>query len=382
MTYLLFIVKSALFDFSRNKLRTLLTSLGILIGVSSVVLLIAFGLGLKAYIREQFESLGSNLVYVIPGTFSGGAGFRPGAFGAIRFDEEDFMHLEKIKESIAVAGIFSKTVRVATSGDAKTIDVFATTAKIFSIRNLEAEFGDVFTSRDLAKRNKVAVLGPKIAGELFDNPEQSIGKTIKIESQAYTVMGILLSKGGGGFGGPEFDNFIYVPYTSALQLNPNKEFISFYIQAKTEEEIPIVKEKTNAILTKRYKEDVFSVVEQTEIISTVTSIFSVLNTVLVAIGAISLVVGGVGIMNIMYVTVTERIKEIGVRRAVGATKRDILMQFLTEAVILSLIGGFAGLLLSFLITLIIQRFFPAYIDTASVLIALFVSSLVGIVFGV
>lgn len=384
MNYFLFIIKSALFDFTRNKMRTVLTSLGILIGVSSVVLLLAFGLGLKAFIKGQFESLGSNLVYIFPGTFGGrgGLGFRPGSFGSTHFDEKDLVTLRKIKEANAIAGIFSKTVKAVNKGDTSYIDLFASTPEIFPIRNFEINLGRLFNKSDVAKRSKIAVLGPKIADELYGTADNALQKTVKLDNQAYTVVGVLKSKGGGGFGGPDFDTFIYVPYTSAIQFNPDKKFIAFYLKAPDEKSIGILKEKAKQLLSKRYKEDVFSVVEQTEVLDTVQSIFGAMNIVLVAIGAISLIVGGVGIMNIMYVTVTERIREIGIRRAIGATKRDILVQFLSEATILSLLGGLMGLTISFIIVLFVQRFFPAYIDLTSVLIALIVSSLVGVIFGV
>lgn len=380
MNYFLFIIKSALFDFSRNKMRTLLTSLGILIGVSSVILLLAFGVGLRVYIKNQFESLGSNLLVVFPGSFSG-AGFRPGSFGGVRFDEQDLQKLRRVKSATAV-GVFTKTLRIIGEGNDKLTDIFAATDQIFPVRNLQADIGRVFTKSDVEKRAKVAVLGPAIAKNLFGDPEKSIGKIIKVDTQAYTVIGILISKGGGGFGGPNFDDFVYIPYTTATQFNPKKEFVTFYLKAENELGIPSIKAEATRLLLQKYKKDEFSVIESTEILSSITQIFSVMNLILVAIGAISLVVGGVGIMNIMYVSVTERIKEIGIRRAVGATRRDILTQFLTESVILSLIGGVAGLVLSALIVLAVQQVFPATIEPMTVVIAIGVSSLVGIIFGV
>ena len=383
MKYFLTLTKNAFLDFSRNKLRTMLTSLGILIGVSSVVLLLAFGLGLKAYIQNQFESLGSNLILVLPGAFAqGGTGFRPGSFGAIRFDERDLANLKKIKEVLFIAGAFVKTVRVSSSGDTQSVDIFATISDYFPVRNFEIDTGRLFNNGDVDKKSKVAVLGPKIADKLYGNASDALAKPVKVEGQAYTVIGVLKGKGGGGFGGPDIDSFVYVPYTAAYQFNPNKSFIAFYIKARDENSIADIKLKATQILGKRYKKDDYSVIEQTEILSTITSIFGVLNMILVAIGAISLIVGGVGIMNIMYVTVSERIREIGVRRAVGATKQDILLQFLVEATTLSLLGGLMGLAISFTVVLAVQRFFPAYIDLASVLLALIVSSGVGIVFGV
>lgn len=384
MNYVLFIIRSAIMDFSRNKVRTFLTSLGILIGVASVVLLLSFGLGLRVFITQQFENLGTNLIYIIPGSFGqgGGIGFRPGAFGAIRFDEKDLATLTKIPDAAAVVAVFAKTIPASSARQSKTTDIFATTPEIFPVRNFELETGRYFTGSDMDKRSKVAVLGPTIATDLYLSAEAAIGETISLQSQSYRVIGVLKPKGVGGFGGPDFDSFVYVPYTAAIQFNPDKKFIAFYLKAESEDSLTHVKEQARKLLSKRYKEDVFSIVEQTEFINTVSSIFRVMNLVLVGIGAISLIVGGIGIMNIMYVTVTERIKEIGIRRAVGATRRDILVQFLAEAVTLSLLGGIAGLTIAFIVVLFVQRFFPAYIDLPSVLISLVVSSVVGIVFGV
>jgi ABC-type antimicrobial peptide transport system permease subunit len=221
-----------------------------------------------------------------------------------------------------------------------------------------------------------------IAEDLFGSADLAVGKNIKVADLTFKVVGVLKGKGGGGFGGPQFDSYIYVPYKSAVSLNPDKKFLTLYVQAESRNLIPAVKDQIKTAFLKRYKEDDFSIVESTEILNAINSIFNVLNTVLVAIAAISLVVGGIGIMNIMYVSVVERIKEIGIRRAIGAKKIDILSQFLTESVILSLLGGFLGLGLSYVIVLLIQRFFPAYIDLPSVLIALGVSSAIGIIFGV
>ena len=279
-------------------------------------------------------------------------------------------------------GVFTKTLQVSTTGDEESADIFATTAEIFPVRNFEIEEGRLFDKSDVDKRAKVAVLGPKIADKLFTNRSDAIGKTVKISDQAYRVVGILKAKGGGGFGGPDFDSFLYIPYTAGTQFNPEKNFVTFYIKAESEDAVPVVIERVKQLLGKRYKADEFSAIEATEILGTITSIFGVMNMILVAIGAISLVVGGVGIMNIMYVSVTDRIKEIGIRRAVGALRGDILTQFLAESVILSLIGGLSGLLISALIVLGIRQYFPATIDPTTVAIAIGVSSAVGIIFGV
>lgn len=384
MNYTLFILKSALEDFRRNKMRTFLTSLGILIGVASVILLIAFGLGLKKYIQNQFESLGTNQVIVFPGQILQGGGFRSGggSLGGARFDEKDVFNLKKIKASLYVVPMFVKTLKVRGDGKSEISDLYATTADMFPVRNLEIDKGSFFEKGDVEKRSKKVVIGSKIAEKIFGSADSAVSRIIKIENQGFRVAGVLKSKGGGGFGGPDFDSFIYMPYKSAYSFNPDKKFVVIYLKAESPESIPSIKKDIKDILLKRYKEDDFSVIEQTEILKAVSSIFGVLNIVLVAIAGISLIVGGIGIMNIMYVSVIEKIKEIGVRRAIGATRSDILFQFLAESIILSLIGGLAGLSLSFIIVIFIQRFFPAYINIQSVMIALGVSSLIGIIFGV
>ncbi len=384
MFNLAFILKSAFEDFRRNKIRTFLTSLGILIGVASVILLIAFGLGLKKYIKDQFENLGTNLIIVLPGQILQGGSFRSSgtALTGIRFDETDVMKLKKIKKAEYVVPVFMKSVTVSGNSQAEIATLYATTAEIFSIRNLEIDQGKLFGTTDVENRSKKAVIGIKIADKLFGSSENAIGRSIKFDEQNFSVIGTLKSKGGGGFGGPDLDSFIFIPYKSSASFNQDRKFYAINIKVTDESDLGSVKEEIKTILLKRYEPDDFSVVEQTEILNAVSSIFSILNAVLVAIAAISLIVGGIGIMNIMYVSVIERVREIGIRRAIGALAKDILFQFITEAVILSLLGGFLGLLLSYLVVFFVQRIFPAYIDFYSVLIAIVVSSIIGIVFGV
>ena len=385
MTYFFFIIKSALSDFSRNKGRTFLTSLGILIGVLSVVLLTAFGLGLKKYIKNQFESLGTNVVSVVPGKLLRNGNFQnngPASFGSIRFDEKDMLMLKRLPLATYVSPSFTKSVTVTAMGNTEFGDIYTVSAEIFPARNLNPEFGELFTVEDEEKSAKVAVLGPKIAEKLFLDKQDAVGKKIKADGISFTVLGVLEDKGGGGFGGPDFDSFIYIPYKTGYLYNTDKKFVAFVVAAEDESRVPMLKEEVTTELLKRYKEDDFSVIEATEILDAISSIFNILNTVLTAIAAISLVVGGIGIMNIMYVSVTERTREVGIRRAIGAKAADILLQFLSEAIILSLFGGMSGLLLAYLITLAIQSVFPAYISLDSVILAISVSTGIGIIFGV
>jgi putative ABC transport system permease protein len=384
MKYTLFIIGSALEDLRRNKIRTLLTSLGILIGVASVVLLIAFGLGLKAFITNQFNNLGTDLLFILPGqTFRNGSFRGPGqAMSAVNFDDRDIVALKRIKSLETVVPQFTKTVTANAEGNSESTDILITNEDIFPTRNLVTKYGRPFTKSDNQKRAKVIVVGPKIAEKLFGSAELALNRIVKLDNQGFRIIGVLESKGGGGLGGPDFDSYTYMPERSAISFNPDKKIISVIIKPKNADDLGKVKQDISTTMLKRYKEDDFSIAEQTEVLNAISSIFSALNGVLVAIAAISLVVGGIGIMNIMYVSVAERIREIGIRRALGALKNDILFQFLAEAITLSLFGCVLGVGFSFVITLIIQQFFPAYINAESVLIAVGVSSLIGILFGV
>lgn len=384
MNYFTFLLKSALFNFSRNKGRTILTSLGILIGVMSVVLLTAAGLGLKKYISDQFESIGTNTLRVIPGTAIRNGQFQGGAssIGTIRFDEKDLRTLQRIRSLEFVAPVFTKNGKVSYGKENKFGDLYATNDEIFPVLNFTAQYGELIKKGDSLKSTKIAVIGPKLAADLFGNPEDAIGKKIKFENLSFRIVGVTKAKGGGGFGGPDLDALIFVPYRSAFSFNPDKKFLTLAVKVKAGESIPAVKKDITTSLLRRYKEDDFSVFEPTEILSALNSIFNTLNIALVAIAAISLVVGGIGIMNIMYVTVTEKIKEIGIRRALGARKNDILFQFLIESVILSLFGGLLGLIFSFIIIFFVQSVFPAYIDIPTVALAIGVSSGIGVIFGV
>lgn len=380
MNYFLFIFQSSINDLFKNKLRSFLTTLGIVIGVASVVLLLAFGLGLKNYINEQFNNLGSNLVFVLPGqVFSRSGGFAASR-SSVTFEEKELINLKRTKFSTAVVPVYQKSGLFQGQGKEESGILYATSEKIFSVRNLNPQYGEIFKKADLSK--KVAVIGPEIARKLYGSEKEAIDKKIKIEGQTFKVIGVLESKGGGGFGGPNLDTFVYVPYKTTFNITGKKIFNLFILKADSENNIVALKDEAEKAMLKNYKKDDFTIADAKEILNTIQSIFAVLNMVLVGIGAISLIVGGIGIMNIMYVSVTERTREIGIRRAIGALEKDILYQFLTESVILSFLGGLIGLTISYIIVFFIQRFFPAEINLLSVLLAIGVSSLIGIFFGV
>lgn len=380
MKYILFAIRSAFADFARNKGRTLLTSLGILIGVLAVVLLTAFGLGLKKYIQDQFNSLGANLMMVMPGNKE--AMMSGGGVGGIRFDERDATKVARIKSITYLAPVFAKPgAKITANGKKEIIEIVASNENIVPVMNIELQEGRLLEKPDIQKGSKVIVMYSGLAKKLFPTAVDGVGQNVVIENQNYKVIGIAQSKGGGGLGG-NTDNQIYMPFKAAYSFNPDKKFYGLYFKVGSKDDVAETKREVTDLLIKRYDKDSFSVMEETELMNTISSIFGIVNTVLVAIAAISLVVGGIGIMNIMYVTVTERIKEIGIRRALGARKSDILQLFLVEAIILSVLGGALGLLLAYGIVSLIQPLFPAYIDVGSVILALGVSSGIGIVFGV
>ncbi len=381
MTQLIHLIKTAFADFRRNKVRTVLTSLGITIGVLAVLMLVAIGIGLQNYLKQQFESLGSNLILILPGggfTGEGGGAFGPGLIAGAKFDEKDIAALEKIPELAYIVPASIATTTVEGGGEETTGYAQGTNEQIFKALNIEPVAGEIFSKADVQRRAKIVFLGFSIAKKLFGNPDDAVGQTVRLKNQRFRVIGVGEKKGDN-----EMDNGALIPYKTTFgTINPTETFFSIYIGADTEDNVEIVKNKAEEILLKRYDEEDFSVAEQSEILATFNQIFGIVNIVLVAIGSISLVVGGIGIMNIMYATVTERIKEVGVRRAVGATQNDILLQFLTEAVLLSIIGGGLGLILAAIVVLLIQPFFPVDLNFFAVVITLAISSGIGIFFGV
>ncbi|MEI7652903.1 MAG: ABC transporter permease [bacterium] len=384
MNYFVALFISAIDDFGRNKVRTFLTSLGILIGVLSVVLIIAFGLGLTKSINEQFESLGSGQLVLFPGQVLANGRFRGGGGNqaVTRFTEKDIEDLKRLRElKYALPSVQRSTTAVA-QGITEPADLLMSTTDIFPVRNFSLDVGRLFTSQDDSKRAKVAVLGFEIARKLFGEAGNAIGKSVKMEQHTFTVIGTMKKIGSAGFGGPDFDNNIIIPFKTGFLYNTDKKFSSAVLVARDPNKLDATKVAITQALKRTYKEGDFSIVELSQIQGAVTSIFGILSSVLTGIAAISLIVGGIGIMNIMYVSVSERIKEIGIRRALGAYQSDILWQFLVEAVVLSLFGGTLGILLAFVLVAIAQSFFPAYINWQSVAIALGVSSGIGIVFGV
>jgi len=373
------LAKSAFSDFRRNKVRTLLTSLGIMIGVLSVVMLISLGLGLKNYIKNQFESLGANLIMILPGSgFGGQGGFGPGLVGGAKFDEKDVRSLERIPEIKYIVPTYFKSAKIEGPSKDEFGYIMGVNEEYFKLMNIKLEAGSLFGESENQARAKITVLGYSLAEKLFTNPSDAVGRTVRFSDQRFKVIGVSQKTGDN-----EGDNSVVIPYKTTFgSINPGKTFWAIYLGIESDSQVQTAKDKAKETFLKRYDEDSFSVTEQSELLSTINQIFNILNAVLVAIGSISLLVGGIGIMNIMYASVTERTKEVGIRRAVGATQEDILMQFLTESALLSALGGAMGLILATLIVLIVRPFFPLEINFLSVVVTLGISSAIGIFFGV
>lgn len=369
-----------------NKLRSGLTVLGIIIGVWAVILLVAIGNGLKFYISQQFEELGSNLIFIMPGNvFNQQGGYRPSAemsmLSGAKFDERDVNKLKRLFAVKSVIPAVFKTVSISSGRKRTAGEILGTTSEIESARNLTPIKGRFFTEAEESRGKKVAVLGYQIADDLFEN-EDPIGKKIKIEDRRFTVIGVTPKKGGGAGGmGQSLDQRVYLPYRAAWSFTDEEKFTFIFLEAKSEKEVDLAKEEAKEVLLERYDEEDFSIADQTEMLGVVNDILGVLTAALAGIAAISLIVGGIGIMNTMYATVAERTREVGLRKAIGATNKAIRNQFLLESVILSLAGGTIGLLSSIITTILINRFFPAKITLWSVFLSLGVSSLVGIIFG-
>ncbi len=369
-----------------NKSRSFLTALGVIIGVGSVVMLTSIGTGLQAYVSEQFDELGANTVLVFPGDpFGEDGGFnRENQLSALsnsKLEMEDVADIKKIREYVQTAIPFAtRTERVSYRGEEKNVSIVGSTHEYPDVQsNIQPEKGRFFSKIENDSKEKVIVLGFDVAEKLFGTIDP-IGKTVQLGSQNYKVVGVQ-EKAGSSFGGPSFDTYVYIPIQTYFKQFDTKTIVEIIVKTKSAENIPQSISAIEKQLGKKYKEDEFSVFDQSQILETINQILSVLTIGLGGIASISLVVGGIGIMNIMLVSVTERTREIGLRKALGATPNTILLQFLIEAAIISIFGGIIGLLIAYLGTLAMQIYFPAKVTLDSVILAFGVSTLVGLVFG-
>lgn len=362
--------------------------LGIIIGVGSVVMLTSIGAGIQKYIEGQFESIGSNTVYVVPGNpFGENGGFGDVERSSIEQTQEllTVKMMERLKRQLRedVVDAIPLTVfpgKAKYKAEEKKVSFLGTYESYETVLTTKAVRGRWFTKPERDGNKRVIVLGHKLAEELFGDIDP-INKNIKVNDATFKVVGVLEEK-GGGFGGPGFDSYGYIPFSTATKLFDSNVINQIAVQVRDRDRIDITIDHIKQELEKDLKEDEFSVFDQTKILETINSILGVLTAGLGGIAAISLVVGGIGIMNIMLVTVTERTREIGLRKALGATPNQILLQFLIESATLSILGGMIGVIIAFVGSLIIQQFFPAQVTIQSIILAFVVSGAVGVIFGV
>ncbi|MFA6227418.1 MAG: ABC transporter permease [Candidatus Paceibacterota bacterium] len=372
-----------------NKVRTGLTMLGIVIGIASVIAMLAVGNGATSSIQSSIESIGSNLVVISPGApRTVGSQVRASRGSANTLTMSD---VEAIKSGVTSAKYVAPTVssqkQVVAAGTNTNTSVMGTTPSYVDIKNLVLDIGTFFTDEQVTQLARVAVIGPTTRDDLFGTGVDVVGKTIRISGNEFTVIGITQAKGGAGLGSA--DDIVYIPISVAQQFFTGNKYVStINISAQTADLVTDVQNQATDILLSRHniadvtKAD-FNTMNQSDMLATASSITATMTYLLAAIAGISLLVGGIGIMNMMLTTVTERTREIGLRKAVGAKKRDIRLQFLVESIVLTTIGGIIGIITGFGIAWIITLtgLLTATISFTSVILSFGVSAIIGIIFG-
>lgn len=379
------IAKNALM---RNKFRAFLTMLGIIIGVASVIAMLAIGQGSKKSIQDQMSSMGSNLVFIMPGSQQRG-GVMVGGSSNQTLRMED---VEAISQECTAISAISPELR--TSGQVVygnlnwPTTIYGSNAEYLDIKKFILESGRVFTDKEIKSLAKVCLVGQTVVEKLFGKGVDPIGQTIRFKNTPIKIIGILSDKGENSFGQDQ-DDMLIAPYTTVQRRFLAIDYIQgIYTSAVSEERTDEAISQLQTVMRKQHKitnpeNDDFRVMSQSELVKTFTSISDILTTLLGAIAGISLLVGGIGIMNIMYVSVTERTREIGLRMSIGGKGRDILMQFLIESTMLSVSGGVIGILFGFLISSVVGSLmgWPVVVMTQSVVVSFLVCSAIGIFFG-
>lgn len=372
----------------RNKFRAFLTMLGIIIGVASVIAMLAIGQGSKQSIQDEMSSMGTNMIFVMPGSDQRG-GVRMSANEMQSLELSDVEAIRKNCSAIsAVSPMVNNSGQAVVGNNNWPTTVYGVNNEYLGIRKYNISTGRNFSDREIKTYAKVCLIGQTVVENLFLNGSNPIGQSIRIGSIPLKVIGILEEKGENGMGQDQ-DDIIIAPYTTVQKRMLAITYIqSIFASAESEEKNDLAIEQLSETLRRTHKigpndEDDFNVRSQTEMVQTFTSISDMMTALLGAIAGISLLVGGIGIMNIMYVSVTERTKEIGLRLSVGGKGRDILMQFLVESVLLSVSGGAIGVVFGILVTYAVSSLmsWPVVIMTSAVLVSFLVCSGIGIFFG-
>jgi len=392
-TFHMFLIQSwqtlfiALRALRRNKLRSSLTALGIIIGVAAVVAMVAVGNGAQASITKQVAALGENLLTVFAGSkSSGGVNSGLGSASTITLADTEAIARE-IADVVAVSPEDSTTAQAIANGRNWSTTVVGESPQYLQIRDWKLTSGSMFTDREVRSAAKVAVIGSKTALELF-GPINPVGQSVRVKNIPFVIIGLLESK-GAGMGGQNQDDRIIIPYTTAMKRVTGDRYLrSVNLQIRSSERMEIAQAQITSLLRQRHRltagqDDDFNIFNQKDIADTVSSVTGIVKLLLGAISSLSLVVGGIGIMNIMLVSVTERTREIGIRIAVGAQPSAIQLQFLIEAVALSLLGGFVGVVLGIVVAQLVGSVstFQPIVTADSIVLAFGVSFAIGVFFG-
>jgi putative ABC transport system permease protein len=384
---ILMTLRIALKALNRNKLRTILTMLGMIIGVGAVITMVALGTGARTTIEERVKSAGTNMIMVNAGNFSQG-GVRMGQGNSTTLTPDDANVIRQLPGvQYAAAGANTRSQVIAGNQNWST-QVQGTDVDLPLIRSWPNKYGSFFTTQDVTGAQKVAVLGSVVSGILFGDDVDPTGQIIRIKNQPFKVIGVMTSKGQSSMGQDQ-DDTIFVPYTTVMKkLQGQQNINNVTVSAASSDEIQDVAESIRGTLRIRHKiangdADDFMVRTLEEMASVQTETTKTMTTLLASIAGVSLLVGGIGIMNIMLVSVTERTREIGLRMAIGARGKDVLLQFLVEAIVISLIGGMIGIGLGFGLSAAVQRFmqWPADISADAIALAFGFAALTGVFFG-
>jgi putative ABC transport system permease protein len=381
-------LKAALRSLSKNKMRTFLTMLGIIIGVASVIAMLAIGQGSKESIQAQISNLGTNLLTVFPSASMTG-GVRMEAGTSVKMTIEDYTAVSKRCPAVMYS---TPTVRVSgqlISGSQNwRTSVWGVNPDYFDIRNLEVQSGTLFTAAEDHAATKICVVGQTVAKYLFGEGIDPVGKQVRINKIPFLITGLLTAKGQNAFGQDQ-DDIVIAPFTTVQQRMMTVTYInSIMVSATSEKMIPEATDEITQVLKERHhlgqsEDPDFTIRSQADIANAATATSGILTILLASIASISLLVGGIGIMNIMLVSVTERTREIGIRMGVGARGRDVLLQFLIEALMISLIGGILGVGFGILTSEVIASLmkWPVTITLQSILLSFLFSTAIGIFFG-
>lgn len=381
------LLKIALKALNNNKLRCFLTMLGIIIGVASVITMLAIGQGSKNSIRQQISEMGSNMIMIFPGNMQRG-GVRQSADNMQTLEVEDFEALKDLSGVAAVSPMVNTGGQLVNGNNNYPSSIYGITPDYLEIRKFKIKDGAMFSESDIKSAAKVCVLGKTVIDNLFPNGEDPVGRVIRFGKIPFTIIGVLESKGTNSMGQDQ-DDVVLAPYTTVMKRILAIDYIqSIFASAANEDLTEQTIEEISEVLRERHKiktgaDDDFQIRSQQELSEMMNSTSDMLTILLACIAGISLLVGGIGIMNIMYVSVTERTREIGLRMSIGARGIDILSQFLIEAVIISISGGIIGILLgcfaSWFINAVIH--WPVYIQSFSVILSFVVCTVTGVFFG-